>query len=328
MDLFKLLYPDSQIVQIVFNRDNFNSIFPSHLIGYNLGYPFSMINHLMPNLIFGKGATNFNKGTDLIHYTSHTFHPMIQNEKSVVTIHDLFAFEGIGKDAFTRLASMNIRRNTRRYVKFQNIITASNHIKNKLVSNFNVNEDSISVINIAISDYFHSKTDNAKSKYELTLPANKKLVLSVSSGYRRKNLPMVEAVMTKLGSDFQLVRVGPKVGDSITFGAVDGDTLNKIYNACDVLLFPTLAEGFGLVTTESFATGLPVVSSDIEVIREVAGDSAVLVDPLDVDQNVEGILKAIENKEYYRRKGFERAKLFSRDTIKEQLIRYYRTILE
>jgi hypothetical protein len=47
------------------------------------------------------------------------------------------------------------------------------------------------------------------------------------------------------------------------------------------------------------------------------------VDPYDLDKNIEGIYKVIENSSYYAAKGKERAKFFSKDNMKKNLIKYY-----
>ena len=50
-----------------------------------------------------------------------------------------------------------------------------------------------------------------------------------------------------------------------------------------VLHFPSLYEGFGLPVLEAMACGTPVITSNVSSLPEVAGDSAIMVDPYDVD---------------------------------------------
>jgi glycosyltransferase involved in cell wall biosynthesis len=58
------------------------------------------------------------------------------------------------------------------------------------------------------------------------------------------------------------------------------DDVRLAYHAADVLALPSLAEGFGLTLLEAMQCGTPCVASDLPVLREVAGDVAVFVDPL------------------------------------------------
>jgi glycosyltransferase-like protein len=62
-------------------------------------------------------------------------------------------------------------------------------------------------------------------------------------------------------------------------GPVADEELELLYRAADVLAFPSVKEGFGLVVLEALASGLPVVASDIDVLRGflVDGESALLV---------------------------------------------------
>jgi glycosyltransferase-like protein len=62
-------------------------------------------------------------------------------------------------------------------------------------------------------------------------------------------------------------------------GPVDDETLERLYRAADVLAFPSVKEGFGLVVLEALASGLPVVASDLDVLRGFLTDdrSALLV---------------------------------------------------
>lgn len=182
-------------------------------------------------------------------------------------------------------------------------------------------------IHLPIPEGFHIlSVDREKLRSQLGLPKNKKLILSVSSDLPRKNLAMVRSVMEKLGSDYKLVRVGPPVGDSITFSKISDDFLNELYNASDILLFPSLYEGFGLPIVEAFATGLPVVTSNVDTIREVAGDCAILSDPKDLNSVLSGVQEALKRSDELSKQGLRRAQMFRFEVFSERIKRFYESI--
>ena len=178
------------------------------------------------------------------------------------------------------------------------------------------------------SKFFKMDIDKNEIRKGLNLPLDKKLILSVSSNLPRKNLIMVEKTIKNLNNEYRLVRVGEPLENSITFKNVEDSTLNMLYNACDLLLFPSIYEGFGLPVIEAFATGLPVVTSDIPTIREISGDAAILVDPNDLKSILEGVKNAINNGEKLIEKGMERSKNFTRDKFKEKIIDYYKNVIK
>jgi glycosyltransferase involved in cell wall biosynthesis len=280
-------------------------------------------------LAFKEGIDLINKSNDVIHITSQTMKPIFNNPNSVITIHDAIAFDKKiynFTNGIQKIKKFLMKHYLKEYLTYNNIITVSNHVKNQLTTKLNVKDENISVIPPYISDnFFHLEKENSLLN-ELGLPLNKKLILSISSNDPRKNLPMVDRVMKNLDDSYQLVRIGSQIGNSITFNNVDDITINKIYNACDVLLFPTLEEGFGYPVVEAFKTGLPVISSDIDIIREVANEAALLVNPEEIKENVEGIFKILDNSEHYIKKGYERAKYYSGDVIKKKLTSYYNSL--
>lgn len=71
--------------------------------------------------------------------------------------------------------------------------------------------------------------------------------------------------------------------------------LPAVYNLADVLVFPSLAEGFGLPVLEGMGCGVPVVTSNISSLPEVAGGAALLVDPRDSRQLAERVREALNN---------------------------------
>ncbi len=207
----------------------------------------------------------------------------------------------------------------------ERIITQTNTLADEL-KNFGFN-GRIDVIPLAYSPIFRPlNVDKKVLREKLGLPLNRKIVLSVSSNETRKNLSGVKKAMISLGESFSLVRVGVSVGNSITFKNVGDKKLNELYNACDVLLFPSLYEGFGLPIVEAFASGLPVVTSRIPTIEEVSGSAAVLVDPMNNGEIVEGVREAIEDSDSLVRSGLKRAEYFTFEKFNLRLTEYYRNL--
>lgn len=70
------------------------------------------------------------------------------------------------------------------------------------------------------------------------------------------------------------------------------------YNECDMLVFASTYEGFGMPIVEANAVGRPVVTGNISAMAEVAANAACLVDPFDITSIRAGILKVIEDDSY------------------------------
>jgi len=142
-----------------------------------------------------------------------------------------------------------------------------------------------------------------------------------------KNLSRVVAALS--GLDCKLVIVG-KMVDSIerdlVLSGIDyvwksdlkSDELFGEYCDADVISFPSLFEGFGMPIIEGQAVGRVVVTSDIEPIRSVCGNAAILVDPLDVNSIRNGFVQAFSNEILRKEKivyGLENVKKYDVEVI-------------
>ena len=323
-DLYLLLAPESKIYQFLFNRKFLDSFYKQPYTGFKS----PLLNYTISGLAFKSGINTINHSNDIIHITSQTIKPVFKNKHMVITIHDVIPFHRNTQndDIMEKIKQHFIRRYIKEYLKYNNIVTLTSYIKSQLISEFNVREENIIIIPPYIPDSFFPLSGKEQLRKELGLPLDKKLILSISSDQPRKNIPMVKSVMDNLDGSFKLVRVGIPVGDSITFNDVDTVKLNKIYNASDMLFLPTLEEGFGYPVVEAFKTGLPVLTSNIDVIKEVSDGAALLVNPEELKENVEGVYRVIDNHEYYVKKGYERSKYYVSSTVKEKLISYYKGI--
>jgi glycosyltransferase involved in cell wall biosynthesis len=155
----------------------------------------------------------------------------------------------------------------------------------------------------------------------------------------RKNLERLIAGHGKSGVDTPLVLVGPRgygaesVLQSIAANAAtlcfpfqERATLLRIMADAKALLFPTLGEGFGLPVAEAMTLGVPVMTSRGGALEEIAGGSALLVDPGDVD----GMARAIGSldrdaglRERLIAAGIERSVAFASQPYAERLLGVY-----
>lgn len=145
----------------------------------------------------------------------------------------------------------------------------------------------------------------ARRRYELDRP----YVLFCGMTKPGKNLARVIEAFRRLDhSDLEIVFVGPAGyegnlrpllgglgGRARWLGSVRHRELAPLYAGATVFVSPSLTEGFGLPVLEAMAQGTPVVTSERTATREVAGDAALLVDPLDVDAISDAIERIIED---------------------------------
>jgi alpha-1,3-rhamnosyl/mannosyltransferase len=97
------------------------------------------------------------------------------------------------------------------------------------------------------------------------------------------------------------------------------------------LLLPSLYEGFGLPILEAFASKIPVITSNISSMPEVAGDSAILIDPHNVNSLVEAMIQISKNSIFVKKlinKGYQRSKLFSWNACAKATIKIYIKVIK
>ena len=88
----------------------------------------------------------------------------------------------------------------------------------------------------------------------------------------------------------------------------------SLYNEADVLVYPSLYEGFGLPGPEAMACGCPVITSNVSSLPEVTGDAAILVDPSDPKAIARAMIRVLKDDELkieMSKRGVEQAKKFS-----------------
>ena len=74
--------------------------------------------------------------------------------------------------------------------------------------------------------------------------------------------------------------------------------ISEIYENADIMLFPSLYEGFGLPIVEAMSIGMPVISNDLEPMKEILGNAGILVTPNEVHRWKSAILNISKESEY------------------------------
>lgn len=156
-----------------------------------------------------------------------------------------------------------------------------------------------------------------------------KLVSSVSTfhspflviaGHVDPRYPQVQQRVKELGLD-QHVRF---------IGAISDAQAAALYSACDLFVFPSLYEGFGLTPLEAMACGAPVVCSDTSAMPEVAGGAALLFDPTKPDEIAQACLRVLRDdalRVVMRERSLKQAATFNWQKTARLTIDAYRSLM-
>ncbi|MDG6927810.1 MAG: glycosyltransferase [Nitrososphaerota archaeon] len=261
------------------------------------------------SMYFGSGWGSHSAGRAMLHITSPDwFHMVKHNQNTYGTIHDIFAYTH--PEWFTASYRIYFRKEMEFAEKLKGVVAVSRSTQKAISESFpNINT-------IVIHDWTgpeFTRRDRNEARAKLGLPTGKNILLSVGSYLPRKNLAIIPKIMKSIGDEFILVRLGSfsftarhelkDLGKVIVRENVSNELVPLYYNAANVLLAPSIEEGFDLPVIEAINSGLPVVASDIKVHREVMIGRGHYADPHAPDQWVDEIMKAIDEKDPWREVG-------------------------
>lgn len=247
--------------------------------------------------------------------------------KSVVvtTVHDL-VFIKYPETVDPLILSTQTRRLNKIVSSDTHIIADSMSTKNDLVEIYNIDPVRIDVAYPGIDSIYtpQSKQEIERVKTKYALPD--KYILSLGTQEPRKNIQrLVEAVQ---GLELPLVIVGKHGwGDKTqTLGFVPEADLPGLYSGASVFAFPSLYEGFGFPVLEAMACGTPVVTSNLSSLPEIAGEAAILTNPLDPDSIKLGITTALASHTTLRSRGLIQAQKFIWADTAKNILEIYEKI--
>ncbi len=134
--------------------------------------------------------------------------------------------------------------------------------------------------------------------------SNEKSVLLFIGVKHNKNLDRTIAAIKELGvhlrivglpSNDQLDQLRRNKMDFSYVHNISSDELAREYQSCDIVLFPSVYEGFGLPVIEGFQSGRPVITSNLSPMKDIAKDAALLVDPTSVDSIRDAVNKLLHD---------------------------------
>jgi glycosyltransferase involved in cell wall biosynthesis len=258
-----------------------------------------------------------NSHLDVLHLPLHSMNqtvPAMLNPrvKHVMTVHDIIPM--LFPEMCTRRAILSSAFALKMAPLFvDRYIAVSEWTKRDLVRYLSIPESMITVIYPGKDARFRPSADKAGTRLALAqrmaLPLEEPYLLSVATLEPKKNVPgllKAYAQLRKAGVKNRLVVVGMKgwkyspvfdlvhtlnLDDQVVFpGYVSDEDLPDFYNGAEVLVFPSLYEGFGLPPLEAMACGVPVVVSNVSSLPEVVGPAGVLVDPTRPDDIAMAVL--------------------------------------
>ncbi len=297
------------------------------------------------------------EGCDILHCTSNTA-PLNPGIPLVVTLHDIIYLESISLFKKSGTWYQKFGNMYRRYVvprvvkKSDKIITVSEFEKKRIKEffGFPAEDDRLVAIYNGVSEHFR-KIDDQKElqrvKQLYHLP-NRFLFFLGNTDPKKNTEGVLKAFsdyLKKTGDDMYLVMLDYErnaleelltvIGDKklinriILTGYVINTDLPAIYNLCNVFLYPSLRESFGIPMLEAMACGTPVITSNTSSMPEIAGDAALIIDPFKPTDIVDAIVKLSLDKKLCEElitKGYEQAGKFTWKAMAENVLKLYNEI--
>ena len=246
----------------------------------------------------------------------------------VTTVHDLYPFK------FPRLVTPKVLEVHKRKLAWvlkesKRVIVPSNSTKEDLIG-LGMDERKINVIYEApsLTKASSDKVGEIKKKYNL----QGDYLISIGITKLKNTENIIKAFhLGSAGKNVKLILVGRPIGVEIgeernirILGHVPNEDLGALMTGSRGLIYSSLYEGFGIPILDAFNCEVPVLTSNISSMKEVAGEAAELVDPYDPSSIKDGIESILRGPKGYIEKGLARVKDFSWEKTAEETLGVYK----
>jgi glycosyltransferase involved in cell wall biosynthesis len=270
-------------------------------------------------------------------------------KKKLTIIHDMVVFRhpetttrGVSwqKDSFA--PSPNIEETQKKRLSWVTkestaIIADSISTKDDVVELLGIPETRIMVIypSVIIKKPTEEDIHRVKARYDIKMP----FLFAIGKHEPRKNMErLAEAFTTLQEIDIELLIAGPRGWGDTTIkenphirqlGYVEEGDLPALYHLAHGFVFPSLYEGFGYPVAEALTLGIPVACSNNSSVGEIAGDAAILFDPLSKEDIARGLQTLIHNtseRSRCKRNSMKRARMFTPDHFRLQMLSLFKKL--
>lgn len=263
--------------------------------------------------------------------------PLLAPCKAVMTVHGADWFIPEQAQYYRWLDVHYIRAVMPLYIrKCAKVISVSQLTTDNFNRVLNLPDGKVQTVYFAPARQFQPVTDQKlldEVKKQYQLPEKFILTLTKPLGDSRKNLGQIFKAYARYyelssnplalvvgGKDTHLFREAYNLpldnyGNNIIFtGWIEQTDLPSVYSISSVYLYPSNLEAFPIPITEAMACGTPIITSNVNGLKEIAGDAAVLVDPSDTEAIAQALCRVLSDSELstsLSSKGLNRAELFS-----------------
>lgn len=257
-------------------------------------------------------------GADILHEPHYTL-PIGLKGRSVVTIHDIIhlkmpQFFNPAQRIYARGVIGHAVRNAGA------VIVDSQKTKDDIMDAFKAKDEDIEVVYLGVRPMFRKIEDrSAVTRFLSAAGLQRPYVLYVGNVKPHKNIPVLLnafAQVRRARADVDLVFVGGSCKENRDLSAqahrlgileavrdlhhLSHEELVCAYNGAEVLVLPSLYEGFGYPVLEAMACGTPTVVSTGGSLPEIAGSASLTVDPTRPEEVAEALLSVIQDPEMKR----------------------------
>ncbi len=223
------------------------------------------------------------------------------------------------------------------------VITISEFSKTEIIKNYPFVKDKIKVVYNGIdTEKFYQSKNQDKEKYLLFVGSlnPRKNIINLIKAFEK--IVSKEEIKLKIVGKFsdiyslskdeqEVLQIAKKNNRIIFLENVEDKQLVKLYQNALVFVFPSIYEGFGLPPLEAMACGTPVIASNIASLVEVCGDSALYIEPFNIDDianKIDLLLEDINLQNQLIKNGFKRVEKFTWEKSAKEHLKVFEKVFQ